>query len=156
MLLSEITESHHNHGGHDLCNRGVYMELFDEQFYKKIIQRDADGDQQEVPEQLYFAVKGGFRKHNVSHQKKSQWETYRKRKNECSDMRFKGDKTQVQRLFVEDIIVAYKVEENIQKGIQTATGCVPECLFRHEPAERGIKKINKRNNPPFQHLFITI
>lgn len=66
-------------------------------------------------------------------------------------MRLEDDKTQVQVLFVQDKIKADEKNENIQQGVRSAAGGIAKSLQGHDPAERGIKKIYKRNDPFFRH-----
>ncbi len=61
-------------------------------------------------------------------------------------MRFKSDKAEIKRLLVQDIIITDEINKYVQEGIHPAAGSITEGLFRHEFAERGVKKINKRYN----------
>jgi hypothetical protein len=69
-------------------------------------------------------------------------------------MWLESDKAQVEYLFVQNIIVADKVNDNIQKSIGTAAGSIPESLHRHDFSEGRIEKINKRNYLLFWHKWL--
>lgn len=82
-------------------------------------------------------------------QEKSQRKSDHKGHHESHDMRTDGkaaahQASQVQHLFVEDEIVGYEIDENIQGGIAAATGDIPESLQRNEPPERRVKKVDDR------------
>ena len=66
-------------------------------------------------------------------------------------MRLKCKKTQIKRLFLENIIVGNKINKNIQKGISRPAGCIPEGLQWEDFVEGRIKKIDDRNDLLFKH-----
>jgi hypothetical protein len=64
----------------------------------------------------------------MAHQEESGRETDQERHDECCNIRFEGQESQVQHLFVEDKIITEEKNENIQQGITAAAGGVPESL----------------------------
>jgi hypothetical protein len=71
-------------------------------------------------------------------------------------MRLESKKSKVKNLFVQDIIVADKKNENIEQGICRPTGSIPEGLQRHNPFKRRVEKINYRNNLLFGHKLLNV
>lgn len=61
-------------------------------------------------------------------------------------MRTDGDKRQDQVLLPEDKIVADEKQENIQDGIGTSAGSIPESELVHHLAEGRIEKIDELFN----------
>ena len=62
------------------------------------------------------------------------------------------DQSQVDIAFVEDIVVADEIEEDIQQGVRASADCVAEGLNGHQLAEGGVKKINEICDPRFDHI----
>jgi hypothetical protein len=46
-------------------------------------------------------------------------------------------------LLFKNEVVADKKDEDIQRGIEASTCCIPKCLQWHKPAKKGIKNIYK-------------
>ncbi len=65
-------------------------------------------------------MEGGFRKYHVPHKEKTSRKAYTERDDKSSDMRFENEKAQVQVLFVQNEVVAYEKNENIEKSIGAA------------------------------------
>jgi hypothetical protein len=59
-------------------------------------------------------MQGGFSENNISHQKKANWETNGKGHHESSDMWLEGYEAEIEHFLMKDIIVADKVNENIE------------------------------------------
>lgn len=55
-------------------------------------------------------------------------------------------KAQVNVLFVQYVVIRYKIDEDIQCCISTTTGYVTEGLNRQKPLKRRIKEINRPTN----------
>ena len=66
-------------------------------------------------------------------------------------MRLESKKAKVKDPFVQNIIVADKINENIEQSICRPAGGIPERLQRHYSPERRIKKIDYGNNLFFGH-----
>jgi hypothetical protein len=76
------------------------MEIFHEKPDEYIIQYNTNQHEQKIPEKLYASVKWGAWKYNMAHQHKPRWKTDQKRNDESGNMGFKGNKTQMQNLFM--------------------------------------------------------
>jgi hypothetical protein len=104
------------------------MECFNKEPDKNVIHQDTDHHQQKIAKKLDPAVKAGPGKYHVTHQEESGWETHQERHDESCDIRFEGNEPQVQHLFVKDKVITDKKNENIEQGIRTTAGGVPESL----------------------------
>jgi hypothetical protein len=88
-------------------------------------------------------MQGGFSKYNISHQEKAYGETHCKGHYKGRDMGLESYKPKVQHLFTEDIVIADKINENIQEGICATTCRIAESLLWQDPAEWRIKQIDE-------------
>lgn len=141
MLLSQVTERDDNYRCKDLCNSREDPELLYKQFDKYVVEDDTNQDQHKVPEQLYSALKSRSRKNNEAIKQVACRKADHKRHQKSHDMRAHSSNGGMNDLFFEDIIIGDKINKNIQYGVPSSTGCITECLLRHEPAEEGIEKI---------------
>jgi hypothetical protein len=101
-------------------------------------------------------VEGGLREYDIPHQKKTGREAHAEGDDKSGYMGFKNEKAQIKVLFVQDKIIAYKKNKNIEKGIGAAACRVSKSLNRHEFAKRRVEKINKRYDPFFRHRFLNV
>jgi len=58
-------------------------------------------------------------------------------------MRLECKESKIKILLLKNILVKYKINEEAQYGVGSTTNCITKGLFRHEPAERGIKEIDE-------------
>ena len=151
IFLCEITEGNHDGRGDDFGNGGIQVKMFYEKPDKYVIKNNANHHQEEIPKQLNPAVEDGIREYHMAHQHKPGRETDQEGDDEGRDMGFKCDKSQVQYFLVQNKIVGKKENEDIKRCIETSAYCIPEGLDGEEPAERGVKKINNRNDLLFWH-----
>lgn len=57
----------------------------------------------------------------------------------------------MQHLLVKYVIITNEENKNIQKCIRASASGIAECLDRHDLSKRRVKKVNKCDNPFFQH-----
>ena len=86
VLLCDIAKRHHNDSRQYLGYRGVDAEMLHEYFDKGVVQQYADQHQQEVPEQLYPALKHGSWKDDVLVQQVAGGEAHCEGDHECGDI----------------------------------------------------------------------
>jgi hypothetical protein len=106
MFLGQITERYHNYRSENFGDRWINLELLNKQFKENIIKQHTNHHEQEIAKQLYPAMQGGAGKNNIPHQEKARRETDAKGNNECRNMWFKSKNTNMQDLFVQDVVVA--------------------------------------------------
>jgi hypothetical protein len=70
------------------------------------------------------------------------WETDQEGYNEGSNIGFERNKAQMQDFLVQNIVVGYKKNANIQYRIEAPAGGIPECLFGKYFSKGRVEKIN--------------
>lgn len=153
LLLSEITEAHHNDGGQHLCNGWINIALLHKELDEGIIEADTNQHQQEIAEQLHPSLQGGARKNDKPVQQVAGGETDGERNEEGHDMRTDSPRKCVYDLLIQDEIIADIINKYIKNGIAATTGSIPESLQRHPPPERRIEEIDYTDDPIFQHHY---
>jgi len=66
-------------------------------------------------------------------------------------MRAYGTCRCVHHLFLQNKIIGYKEEKDIQQRVAPTTSRIPESLDRHQFSEGRVEKINYSDYPTFQH-----
>lgn len=151
ILLREIAERYDDDRGEDLGDSRVEVELFDEQLDKNIVQSKANNDQQEIAEQLDAAKQGRLGENDILVEKIAGRKADAKGHEKGKDIRRDGDQSQVDIAFVEDKVVADKIQKYIQQGIRAPANRVAEGLNGHQLAEEGVEKIDETGDPLFDH-----
>jgi hypothetical protein len=151
ILLGEITKRYDDARGDYFGNGRIQMKMFDKKADKNIIQDDTNNNQQEITEQLNPPMKYRTRKHNVAHEHKTCRETDQKRYNESGYMGLKSNKSKMQNLFVQNIVICQEKNEDIKGGICASAGSIPESLKGNKLSEGRIEKIYERNDLFFWH-----
>jgi hypothetical protein len=151
ILLGEIAKGNDDGRGDYFGNGRIQMKMFNKKADKNIIQDDANNNQQEITEQLNPSMKYRVRKDNVSHQHETRWKTDQKGYNESGNMGLKGNKSQMQNFFVQNIVICQEKNENIKGRICASAGSVPESLNGNELSEGRIEKIYEGNDLFFWH-----
>ena len=64
IFLCQVAEYDDDTCGDDFCNRGINVELLQEQADKAVIQHDTKHTQNEIQEKLYSSVEAGTREHD--------------------------------------------------------------------------------------------
>lgn len=57
-------------------------------------------------------------------------------------MGFERVKSKIKVLFVQEIFKTQGIDDQTQKRVASATGCIPEGLDRHQFPERRVKKVD--------------
>ena len=119
------------------------MELLDEELDKNIIHGQADHHQEEIPEELYPPEQDRIREDNIFVQQISHRKTDAERHQKGKNIGGNRDNPEVDESFVENVVVADKIQEDIQQGIRASAGRVAEGLNGHQLAEWGVKEIDE-------------
>jgi hypothetical protein len=85
-------------------------------------------------------------KYNIAHQQEPQGKSDEERNDESADMRTYGNKRKVYNTFIQYVIIADKIKENIQRGIASAAGQVAKSFNIHDLLKRRIKEIYYGND----------
>lgn len=88
---------------------------------------------------------------NMPHEHKPGGKTDQEGYDEGSNMGLKGNKSQVQNLFVQYIVISQEKNENVQDRVGTSAGSIAESLNGDELSEGRIEKINNGNDLFFWH-----
>ena len=104
------------------------MEVLYEKPYEEIIQNNTDQYEQEIAEKLYSSMKVWIRKHDMPHQHKPSWKTYKKWDNKGCDMWLKGNEPKIKYFFMQYKIVSQKKNKDIKRRIEASTSRVTKCL----------------------------
>src|SRR5262249_54758170 len=98
------------------------------QLDKNIVEEKTDHHQHEISPQLHPALQSGLGKDNITHQEEPRGEAHAECDDNGGNMGFEYEKTQVQVLFVQDKVVRNGIHDDIQHGIRSSAGCIPEGL----------------------------
>ena len=87
VFLPEITDCHRDQRDHHLARRGIPAHHIDTQFETEIIDRQIDGDDEDISRELTPALEPRTRERDVLLQPKSRQQRDRKHDTEGGDMR---------------------------------------------------------------------
>jgi hypothetical protein len=127
------------------------MELLDEELDKNIIHGQADHHQEEISEELYPPKQDRIREDNIFVQQISHRKTDAEGHQKGKNIGGNRDNSEVDESFVENVVVADKIQEDIQQGIRASAGRVAEGLNGHQLAEWGVKEIDEIDDPLLYH-----
>ena len=132
ILLGNIAETNNDHGRQHLGDRGINVELFDEQLDEDDVQPDADHHQHEIPEQLYPTMQRAARKSDMPVQKETGGKAYTKSDKDRSNRRRDGLREPMEIdmdiVLMQDIVEAEPVHHNIHHRARPAARGIPEGL----------------------------
>ena len=92
-------------------------------------------------------------------EQETQWKTEEQGKNKRRNIACHADPTEMYDLFFKNEIITNEEQDEVKKGVATATGSVTERLQRYHPMKnRKIKKVDKLNDESlgtFEHVWPT-
>ncbi len=141
MLLRQIAENDNYNCGENFSDGRIKMHVLNQNIQDGIIKKEIDGHNQPVSEKLNSSFQVGAGKNNILRQEKTQRKGYTKSHDQCRIVCFDDDKTQIERLLLQDKIKADKKQKDIQYLITTAADRVPKGLQWEYPLKWRIKKI---------------
>ena len=142
MFLREIAEYDHKKCGEYFGRGRENMEYFYKKFQEYVIQKNAERYGYPIAYQLYSSPQRRLRKCDVFSQKEPCAEGDGKNNQECRYVSADGNKTQVHQLLLKDEVIAYKIQENIERCICTATYAIAESFVWNEVCKRLIHPVN--------------
>ena len=152
IFLRQIAEGYDDNGGERFGDRGIDMELLYEELDEDIVEQQADDHQDEVSEQLYPAVQGRFGEDDVPCQEKAEGKADAERDQDRCDMGLDHQESQIHVVLVKNNVIGDGIHDNVDNSVGPPACGIAESLQWHYPAERRVKKIDKRNDAIFQYL----
>ena len=130
----------------------IYVHYLHKQFEQPVVKEEGSNEDDKVSKQLYASPDGGVVKNYKLHQQKSNWEINAECHEQRGDMRLKCIKAKIEDLFLEDILIRNRINEQTQKRIAAAASSIPKGLQWNIFPEGWVKKINKLDDPVFRHI----
>ena len=143
VLLRKITKANYDERGKYFRYGWINMELLHEQLQEHIVQANACKHQQEVPRELNPSPQVALREYHITTEIKTHGKRDAKRRQKRSYVRADSKRCHVHHLLFKNEVVADKKDEDIQRGIEASTCCIPKCLQWHKPAKQGVENIYK-------------
>ena len=120
--------------------------MFNKNLQADIIDDHTAHDHNQIPEKLYPPFEKGSLEDHVHAQVKSDWESNDEGNKECCYVRLECNKPEIEHLFVQNIIIGNKIDQQAQRRIGTTAGCIMIGLQRHEPFYQRIEYIQHGEN----------
>ena len=149
MALGKIVEQNHKNRVYRFCHRRIPAEIFHQYFQPDIINKHATEDNDKITHKLHPALEVRALKNHKHAEVKTDRQRNKKRNKKGGDVRLEHNKTQIERLLVQYVIVGNKIGGQREQGIDAAASGVVVGLQRHKTPERRIKNIQHRKYGPF-------
>jgi hypothetical protein len=141
MALCKIIEEDDDGGGGYLCPGGVPVKALHEDLEYNIVDQHAAEDHHEITGELHLSFQIRALEDHIHTQVEANGESKQEGDEQGCIVRFQGDKTQVNHLFLDEEIEAEGINQETQQSIASATGGIVIGLQGHETPEKRVKYI---------------